>query len=264
MIDIHSHILPGLDDGAGDMNESIRMLRLARKQGITQVVATPHYSHSFQNTSPDQIRSLCREVQEAARRQLKAEIRVWPGQEIMYDGDVLDLLERGGILTIADSRYVLTEFLPSAPYSYIQGAVRELSLAGYKPILAHAERYLYLREKDRLDEISMCAPTSVCEIRNGWFQSYELTPEQFGYARCGKEELQGGLPEENAAITKAILNGNDKGAKRHAVCLNAGAALYIAGKSDTMEKGVRMAEELLDSGAAMRKLEEFIRESRAE
>ena len=153
MIDIHSHILPGLDDGAGDMNESIRMLRLARKQGIIQVVATPHYSHSFQNTSPDQIRSLCREVQEAARRQLKAEIRVWPGQEIMYDGDVLDLLERGGILTIADSRYVLTEFLPSAPYSYIQGAVRELSLAGYKPILAHAERYLYLREKDRVYEI---------------------------------------------------------------------------------------------------------------
>ena len=72
------------------------------------------------------------------------------------------------------------------------------------------------------------------------------------------------VAEENAAITKAILNGNDKGAKRHAVCLNAGATLYIAGKSDTMEKGVRMAEELLDSGAAMRKLEEFIRESNGE
>lgn len=153
MIDIHSHILPGLDDGAGDMNESIRMLRLARRQGITQVVATPHYSHNFPNTSPDQIRSLCREVQEAARSRLKAEILIWPGQEIMYDGDVLDLLERGSILTLADSRYVLTEFLPTAPYSYIQGAVRELSLAGYKPILAHAERYLYLREKDRVDEI---------------------------------------------------------------------------------------------------------------
>lgn len=126
------------------------------------------------------------------------------------------------------------------------------------------KRGMVVYGQDRLDEISMCAPTSVCEIRNGWFQSYELTPEQFGYARCGKEELQGGLPEENAAITKAILNGNDKGAKRHAVCLNAGAALYIAGKSDTMEKGVRMAEELLDSGAAMRKLEEFIRESNGE
>ena len=126
------------------------------------------------------------------------------------------------------------------------------------------KRGMVVYGQDRLDEISMCAPTSVCEIRNGWFQSYELTPEQFGYARCSKEELQGGLPEENAAITKAILNGNDKGAKGQAVGRTGGAALYIAGKSDTMEKGVRMAEELLDSGAAMRKLEEFIRESNGE
>lgn len=153
MIDIHSHILPGLDDGSEDMDESIKMLRLARRQGITQVVATPHYSHGFQNTNHDQIRRLCREVQETARRRLNTEIRIWPGQEIMYDGDVLDLLAKGSILTIADSRYVLTEFLPSAPYSYIHGAVRELSLEGYIPILAHAERYTCLREKNRPDEI---------------------------------------------------------------------------------------------------------------
>ena len=115
--------------------------------------------------------------------------------------------------------------------------------------------------QDSLDEISMCAPTSVCEIKDGWFQSYELTPEQFGYTRCSKEELQGGSPEENAVITKAILAGKEKGAKRQAVCLNAGAALYIAGKADTMEKGVRMAEELIDSGAALKKLEEFVQET---
>lgn len=115
--------------------------------------------------------------------------------------------------------------------------------------------------QDSLDEISMCAPTSVCEIKDGWFQSYELTPEQFGYTRCSKEELQGGSPEENAVITKAILTGKEKGAKRQAVCLNAGAALYIAGKADTMEKGVRMAEELIDSGAALKKLEEFVQET---
>ena len=115
--------------------------------------------------------------------------------------------------------------------------------------------------QDSLDEISMCAPTSVCEIRDGWFQSYEVTPEQFGYSRCSKEELQGGSPEENAVITKAILTGKEKGAKRQAVCLNAGAALYIAGKADTMEKGVRMAEELIDSGAALKKLEEFVQET---
>ena len=115
--------------------------------------------------------------------------------------------------------------------------------------------------QDKLDEISMSAPTSVCEIKDGWFQSYEITPEQFGYTRCSKDDLVGGTPAENAEITKAILKGEEKGAKHQAVCLNAGAALYIAGKADTMEAGVRMAEELIDSGAALKKLEEFIQAS---
>ena len=117
--------------------------------------------------------------------------------------------------------------------------------------------------QDKLDEISMSAPTSVCEIKDGWFQSYEITPEQFGYTRCSKDDLVGGTPAENAEITKAILKGEEKGPKRQAVCLNAGAALYIAGKAETMEAGVRMAEELIDSGAALKKLEEFIQESNA-
>ena len=117
--------------------------------------------------------------------------------------------------------------------------------------------------QDKLDEISMSAPTSVCEIKDGWFQSYEITPEQFGYTRCSKDDLVGGTPAENAEITKAILRGEEKGPKRQAVCLNAGAALYIAGKAETMEAGVRMAEELIDSGVALKKLEEFIQESNA-
>ena len=112
--------------------------------------------------------------------------------------------------------------------------------------------------QDKLDEISMSAPTSVCEIKDGWFQSYEIMPEQFGYERCSKDDLAGGTPAENAEITKAILRGEEKGSKRQAVCLNAGAALYIAGKAETMEVGVRMAEELIDSGAALKKLDEFI------
>ncbi len=118
--------------------------------------------------------------------------------------------------------------------------------------------------QDSLDEISMSAPTSVCEIKNGTFTSYVLTPEQFGYERCTKEELQGGTPQENAKITRDILEGKEKGAKRHAVCLNAGAALYIAGKADTIEAGVKLAEQLIDSGAAKTKLEEFIAKSNEE
>lgn len=118
--------------------------------------------------------------------------------------------------------------------------------------------------QDSLDEISMSAPTSVCEIKDGKFTSYVLTPEQFGYECCTKEELQGGTPQENAEITKAILEGKETGAKRHAVCLNAGAALYIAGKAASIEAGVKMAEQLIDSGAALKKLEEFIQKSNQE
>ena len=118
--------------------------------------------------------------------------------------------------------------------------------------------------QDSLDEISMSAPTSVCEIKDGWFQSYEITPEQFGYTRCSKEELAGGTPEENAEITKAIVNGTEKGPKRQAVCMNAGAALYIAGKAESLEAGVKMAENLSDSGAAAAKLREFVEETNKE
>ena len=115
--------------------------------------------------------------------------------------------------------------------------------------------------QDSLDEISMCAPTSVCEIRDGKFTSYEITPEQFGYERCEKGALTGGTPAENAEITKAILKGEEKGPKRQAVCLNAGAALYIAGKAASIEEGVKLAESLIDSGTALKKLGEFVEET---
>lgn len=121
-------------------------------------------------------------------------------------------------------------------------------------------RAMVVYGRDRLDEISMGAPTFVCEVRDGALSSYEITPEQFGFERCDRSELEGGTPEENAEITRAILAG-EKGAKRNAVALNAGAALYIAGKADTLEAGVRLAESVIDSKAAMRKLEEFIKYS---
>lgn len=114
--------------------------------------------------------------------------------------------------------------------------------------------------QDKLDEISMSAPTTVCEIKEGVFSNYVIYPEDFGYTRCKKEDLVGGTPAENAQITRAILNG-EKGPKRDAVALNSGAALYIAGKAASLKDGVKMAEELIDSGKAKGKLEEFIRYS---
>lgn len=111
--------------------------------------------------------------------------------------------------------------------------------------------------EDRLDEISMSAPTQVCEVRNGVFYSYTIQPEDFGFKRCQREELRGGTPQENAEITRAILKGT-KGAKRNAVVLNAAAGLYVAGACGDMKQGVSLAEHLIDSGAAAKKLEEFI------
>ena len=114
--------------------------------------------------------------------------------------------------------------------------------------------------QDKLDEISMSAPTTACEIRNGWVKNDVITPEQFGFEYCSKEDLRGGTPAENAEITRNILKG-EQGPKRNAVVMNAGAALYVAKKADSLEDGVRMAERLIDSGKAMEKLDEFIRMS---
>lgn len=152
---------------------------------------------------------------------------------------------------------------PAGANMELMGVYEEALVEPLAQVMAKlgVSRGMVVYGQDKLDEISMSAPTSVCEIRDGWFQSYEITPEQFGYERCGKEELTGGTPQENAAITRAILGGTERGPKRSAVCLNAGAALYITGNANTLEAGVRMAEELLDSGKAMEKLEEFIRES---
>lgn len=110
---------------------------------------------------------------------------------------------------------------------------------------------------DKLDEISMSAPTKVCEIKDGWFKSYMIAPEDFGFERCTRADLAGGTPEENAKITVGILKG-EKGHKRNAVLMNAGVSLYIGGKAESMEEGIRLAAELIDSGKAYETLEKFI------
>lgn len=115
--------------------------------------------------------------------------------------------------------------------------------------------------EDKLDEISISAETKVCEIEGDNLKTYTIKPEDFGYKMADKKELAGGYPPENAEITRNILNGTDKGAKKDAVCLNAGAALYIAGKAESIYEGVKMAEECIKNGSAYKQLEKFIQES---
>ena len=119
------------------------------------------------------------------------------------------------------------------------------------------KRGMVVYGQDKLDEISLSAPTTVCEFRDGWMKNYVICPEDFGFERCTKADLVGGAPEENAKITLAVLNG-EKGHKRNAVLMNAGAALYIGGKAETMKDGVALAAELIDSGKALKTLEKLI------
>ena len=119
------------------------------------------------------------------------------------------------------------------------------------------KRGMVVYGQDRLDEISLSAPTTVCEFKDGWMKNYVIKPEDFGMERCTKADLVGGLPEENAKITRDILAGA-QGPKRNAVLLNAGASLYIGGKAASFADGVKLAAELIDSGKALQTLKKLI------
>lgn len=152
-IDIHCHVLPGLDDGAQRIEESIEMLKMAREQDICAVIATPHYSHCFHNSNPQKISELCHVLEQKAQQKVDPHFRVFPGQEILYSEDILEQLEQKKISTMAGSNYVLIEFHPSAPYSNIFRIAQNLLFNQYRPILAHVERYNVLRENDRMEEL---------------------------------------------------------------------------------------------------------------
>lgn len=148
---------------------------------------------------------------------------------------------------------------PANPTFQLLGVYDEYLVEPIAKVLSGmgVKRAMVVYGKDKLDEISMSAPTAVCELNNGEIKSYEIAPEDFGLNRCTKEDLVGGAPEENAAITKAVLGG-EKGPKRDAVCMNAGAALYIAGKADTLADGIKLAGEIIDSGKALEILDKII------
>ncbi len=148
---------------------------------------------------------------------------------------------------------------PGRPTMQLLGVYDEYLVEPLAQVLVNlgVKRGMVVYGMDKLDEISMSAPTKVCEIRDGWFRTVTVKPEDFGFERCTKDELKGGTPAENAAITRDILGGA-KGPKRNAVLLNAGASLYIAGKAETFEDGIRLAGEIIDSGKALATLEKMI------
>jgi anthranilate phosphoribosyltransferase len=120
------------------------------------------------------------------------------------------------------------------------------------------ERGFVVSGRDRMDEITLTGPTVVSEIDHDKVTTYEISPEQFGLKTCSLEELQGGDGAANAEITRRILKGEEKGAKRDIVLLNAGATLYVGGLAESIAAGVQLAAETIDSGKAYQKLEDLV------
>lgn len=148
---------------------------------------------------------------------------------------------------------------PGSPTMQLLGVYDEYLVEPLARVLVTlgVKRGMVVYGQDKLDEISLSSPTTICEINNGWYKSYTITPEDFGFERCTKADLKGGTPAENAQITRDILAGA-QGHKRNAVLLNAGAALYIGGKAASFEDGIALAAEIIDSGKALATLEKFI------
>lgn len=154
---------------------------------------------------------------------------------------------------------------PGSPSMQLLGVYDEYLVEPLAQVLINlgVKRGMVVYGQDKLDEISLSAPTTICEIRDGWFKTSVIAPEDFGFQRCTREELKGGTPKENADITLALLKGA-KGPKRNAVLMNAGAALYIGGKAGTLKDGITLARKLIDSQKALAVLQKLIQFSNHE
>ena len=166
-----------------------------------------------------------------------------------------------GIRTVFNILGPLTN--PAKPQLIILGVYDEYLLEPLSKVMTNLgiKRGMVVYGQDRMDEISISAPTSVCEIKDGTYQRYVITPENYGLKLATKEDIKGGSPEENANITRSILSGA-VGPKTDIVLLNAAAGIYIGGKTDSIKDGLALAREMISSGAAQQKLYDFIAHSK--
>lgn len=149
---MHCHILPGLDDGAKTMEETMATLKEASRQGVKRMIVTPHFHPERYAVEASETEEALEKVREECLRQ-NVQVAIYPGQECLYYSGLVKLLDREKVLTLAGSNYVLVEFEPNCMFSYLQSGLRELRSCGYIPILAHFERYQCLYKKEYLEEI---------------------------------------------------------------------------------------------------------------
>ena len=172
--DVHAHIISGIDDGAENAEESMAMLKLAAVQGFRKFIATPHYSPQYRNLCPEYIQEECRRLEEQAQACIHPDIRIYPGQEIYYEDGVMEKLDKGKLLTLAGSSYVLMEFAVHVSYSELYRSLQRLRLEGYYPVLAHAERYPALRKEENsleeLEEAGVLIQLNYGSLQGAWWQ----------------------------------------------------------------------------------------------
>ncbi len=155
LYDVHTHILPGVDDGSRNMDETKRMLQMERQQGVLHVIATPHFAVGNRQAAPEELRSILEQVRETAG-QIDPDMTVDLGNELLNSPGIIRALQQGEALTLADTRYILVEFLPTDRYSLIYQALHDYIMAGYIPVVAHVERYeALMSHQGRMEELIM-------------------------------------------------------------------------------------------------------------
>ena len=149
IFDIHSHILPGVDDGAKDMDVTKRMLQVAAEEGIDAIVATPHFACGMKRKYTEKRKEIFETVREWWKQE-EPNRAIYLGNELLYSEGIVDALEAGTALTMNDTQYVLVEFPVYVDFLYVEKAIRNLQYAGYSTIIAHVERYEHMQERGKL------------------------------------------------------------------------------------------------------------------
>ena len=181
-IDIHAHVLPGVDHGAEDWDMSLRMLAKSARCGVKKVIATPHYLPWKDGVTAEMICELCKEAERRLQNEYGISMEIYPGHEIYYGVELIELLKQGRALTLAESQYVLVEFKADESYQTIFKAIRDLRYHRYIPIIAHVERYECLSSFEKLVELKESGAllqVNVGTIQGGMFDSKSRRVKQW-------------------------------------------------------------------------------------
>lgn len=154
MIDVHCHVLPGIDDGSSSNKESVEMIKMAWEQGVTSLIATPHFSKGFTDYEYEEVKKYCKALERYVQKHISPDFHIYTGQEININEYSLSRIHSGEIITLAESNYILIEFEPDVTFHSMYAALHEIAMTPYFPVLAHFERYRVLREKGRMEELA--------------------------------------------------------------------------------------------------------------